>query len=153
MSDDFSLTISIPTDNDGYVLLKCPNCGTYFKITPADMQDEGVLEIFCPSCGLIGKNYLTEDAYELALIMAQNKAMDIIHEELRKMEKKFKNSPITLKAGKPPKHELENPILSSIEAMEIVGLSCCKKRIKIKPILKMTGCYCPFCGVKNYEIE
>ena len=43
MSDDFSLTISIPTDDDGYILLQCPNCGTYFKAIPSDIQDDGVL--------------------------------------------------------------------------------------------------------------
>ncbi|MED9822919.1 MAG: TFIIB-type zinc ribbon-containing protein [Christensenellales bacterium] len=153
MSDEFSMTISVPTDDDGYVLLKCSNCGAYFKITPTDMQDEGVLEIFCPSCGLAGKNYITEDVLELAFTMTKNKALDIIYEEFRKMERQFQNSPITFKMGKPPRHEPENPIRSSIEAMEIVGLSCCKRSVKIKPILKMTGCYCPFCGVKNYEVE
>ena len=36
----------MPADNDGYVLLQCPNCGTYFKATPSDIEDDGVLELF-----------------------------------------------------------------------------------------------------------
>lgn len=60
---------------------------------------------------------------------------------------------ITFKAGKRPKHENEDPIHSGIEAMEICNFPCCKRTAKIKPLLKMTGAYCPFCGVKNYEIE
>lgn len=153
MSDDFTMTIPIPTDDDGYVLLQCPNCGTYFKVTPDDVEDDGVLEIFCPSCGLVGESYITEDVLELAVAMAENKAMDIIYDEFKKMERHFPKGPVTFKAGKPPRHELENPIHSGIEAMEIAGFTCCKRTAKIKPILKMTGCYCPFCGVKNYEIE
>ena len=31
MSDEIHMTISIPTDDEGYVLLKCEHCGTFFK--------------------------------------------------------------------------------------------------------------------------
>ena len=31
MSDEINMTIPIPTDDDGYVLLQCEQCGTYFK--------------------------------------------------------------------------------------------------------------------------
>lgn len=153
MSDEFSMTISIPTDDDGYILLKCPKCGTYFKETPADLQDDRLLYLFCPSCGLTSDSYITDDVLELALAMANNRVMDMIHDELKKMERQTRNSMIKFKAGKPPKHEHENPIRSGIEAMEVVSFPCCKRTAKIKPLLRMTGCYCPFCGVKNYEVE
>ena len=48
MSDKINMTISIPSDDDGYVLLQCEHCGTYFKGIPSDIEDEGVLHIFCP---------------------------------------------------------------------------------------------------------
>lgn len=153
MSDDFHMEIPIPKDDDGYVLLQCPNCGSYFKATPSDIKDDGVLQLFCPSCGIAGESYFTEDIIELAMAMMQNKAMDMIHNEMKKMDRKYKKGPITIKAGKPPKHEPEDPIRSVIEALEIVSFPCCKRPAKIKPILRMTGCYCPFCGVKNYEVE
>lgn len=153
MSDEFEMTISIPTDDEGYVLLQCPNCGTYFKAMPSDIHDEGVLLVYCPSCGLAGENYITEDVLELAMAMVQNKAMDMIHEEFKKMEHQFRKGPIKFKAGRAPKHEPEDPIRSGIEALEVTLFPCCKRTAKIKPILKMTGCYCPFCGVKNFEVE
>ena len=153
MSDEFTMTISIPTDDDGYVLLKCPKCGTYFKATPADLQDDRLLYLFCPCCGLTSDSYITDDVLELALAMANNRVMDMIHDELKKMERQTRNSMIKFKAGKLPKHEHENPIRSGIEAMEVVNFPCCKRTAKIKPLLRMTGCYCPFCGVKNYENE
>lgn len=153
MSDEIYMEISVPTDDDGYILLKCPICGTYFKVTSTDIEDDGVLELFCPSCGLASDNYITEDVIELALVMAQNKAIDIVYSEFKKMERQLSNGPVTFKAGKRPKHEDENPICSGIEALEIVKFPCCKRMLKIKPMLKMTGCYCPFCGVKNYEAE
>ena len=153
MSNDFHMTISIPTDDEGYVLLLCPNCGTYFKVTPSDMQDDGLLAIYCPSCGLAGEDYITKDVLELAMAMMKNKAVGTIQNELKKMERQFSKGPIKFKAGMTPKHEPENPLYSGVEALEITTFSCCKRTAKIKPILKMTGCYCPFCGVKNYEVE
>lgn len=41
MSDKINMTISIPSDDDGYVLLQCEHCGTYFKGIPSDIEDEG----------------------------------------------------------------------------------------------------------------
>jgi len=153
VSDEIHMEISIPTDDDGYVLLQCEHCGSYFKATPSDIEDDGVLEIFCPSCGLVSENYATEDVIELALAMAENVAMDMVYDTLKKMERQFRNSPISFKMNKRPKYEAENPIRSGIEALEIATFPCCKRTAKVKPLLKMTGCYCPFCGVKNYEIE
>lgn len=153
MNDHFEMSISIPTDDDGYVLLQCPDCGTYFKATPMDVEDDGVLQIYCPSCGLAGETYITEDVVELAMAMIKNKTMDMIYDEFKKMERQFKKGPMTFRAGTPPKHEPEKPICSGIDALEIAEFPCCKRTAKIKPLLKMTGCYCPFCGVKNYEIK
>lgn len=153
MSDNISISIPVPPDVEGFVLLKCPNCGTYFKISPADLNDERILNVFCPSCGLIGDNYLTEDIRELAIAIANNYVMKTVHKEFKKLERQFKKGPIKIKAGKPPKLEKENPIHSGIEAMEKAYFPCCQRTAKIKPLLIMTGCYCPFCGVKNYEIK
>lgn len=153
MSDEINMEISVPTDDDGYILLKCPICGTYFKVTSTDIDDAGVLELFCPSCGLASDSYITEDVIELALSMAQNVAMDMIYSELKKLERQFNKGSVTFKAGRRPKHEHENPIRAGIEALEVVVFPCCKRKSKIKPMLKITGCYCPFCGVKNYEVE
>lgn len=153
MDYEFNVNISIPTDNYGYVLLKCSHCGTFFKATPDDIEGAGVLELYCPSCGLSSDNYITEDVLELAFSMVTNKVADIIYDEFKKMEHQFKKGPITFKAGKRPIHEAENPIQSGIEALEITSFPCCNLTAKVKPILRITGCYCPFCGVKNYEVE
>lgn len=154
MSDEIRMTIPIPTDDEGYVLLKCQHCGTLFKLAPSDFKDDGILHIFCPSCGLTSETYITEDVIELALKMAKNVAGDLIYNAFKDLERHNKgNSIIKFKAGKRPKHEPEDPIRSGIEALEITMFPCCGRTAKIKPLLKMTGAYCPFCGVKNYEIE
>lgn len=154
MSDEFHMTISIPTDDDGYILLKCEHCGTFFKATPSDIEDDGVLHIFCPSCGLTSENYFTDDVIELAMKMTMNIANDMIYDMFKDLERQTKrNSLVKFKAGKRPQHEEEDPIRSGIEALEITTFPCCGRTAKIKPLLRMTGAYCPLCGVKNYEIE
>ena len=153
MSDDFQMSISIPTDDEGYVLLKCECCGTFFKGIPSDIQDDGVLRIFCLSCGLVSSNYITEDVLELAMKMTKNKMNDMIYDMFKDLERHSKRGIVQFKAGKRPHHEPEDPIRSGVEALVICTFPCCSRPAKIKPILKMTGAYCPFCGVKNYEIE
>lgn len=153
MGDEFHMEIPIPTDKDGFVLLKCHYCGELFKASASDIKDDGILLIFCPSCGLYSDNYLTDDVLALASAMAQNRAMNLISKELKKMERELSHGIVTFKVSKQPTPEPENPIRSGIEALEISHFPCCNRQAKIKPLLKMTGCYCPFCGVKNYEIE
>ena len=43
MSDEINMTIPIPADDDGYVLLQCEQCGTYFKATKVGI-DMGIDE-------------------------------------------------------------------------------------------------------------
>lgn len=153
MSDDFQMTISIPCDDDGYVLLQCEHCGDLFKATPSDIESDEILHIFCPSCGLTSENYLTEDILELAQKKVSNYVQDLLYNAFKDLERHSKKSPITFKAGPKPKHEPEDPIRSRIEALQITYFPCCSRSAKIKPLLRMTGCYCPFCGVKNYDLE
>lgn len=151
MDDEIKFEISIPSDDDGYILLKCEHCGTFFKATAGDLKDDGILNVYCPSCGLISDNFLTDDVIDLANSIVKNYAEDMIYDMFKDLERHSKHSIVQFKAGSRPKHEAENPIRSGIEAMEIVTFPCCKLTAKVKPLLKMTGCYCPFCGVKNYE--
>ena len=144
---DIELRISIPTDNDGFVLFQCPLCGEFFKLTPDDARAEDVIEIWCPCCGLKSENYLTEDVIELAMKMAENVAMNMVFKEMQKLECELKGDGLTFRAGKEPESKPENPIAVGIEALEIQKYDCCKRQAKIKPIVKLGGSYCPFCGV------
>ncbi|QXM06961.1 TFIIB-type zinc ribbon-containing protein [Crassaminicella indica] len=150
---DIQMEISIPADNDGFVLLQCPLCGEFFKLKPRDMEEDNVIEIWCPCCGLRSENYFTEDVIELAMKMGTNIAMDRIFDEMKKWEKQFKGCGVSFNAGKRPPKEIETPIVSGIEALEMQKYKCCKKEAKIKPLIKMCGSYCPYCGVMYDEFE
>lgn len=147
------MEITIPSDNDGYILLKCPLCVEYFKIETSKLKDDKYLEIYCPSCGLSSDNYLTDDVIELAMNMADNYMIDTLYEEFKKLERKSKKGVVRFSVGKKPKAKPEMPIHFGIQALEKTRFECCHSTAKVKPLLKMTGCYCPFCGVKEYETE
>ena len=51
------------------------------------------------------------------------------------------------------KKENEQPIMLRTEKLEKKEYICCKMQAKIKSILKMSGSYCPYCGVIDYGIE
>lgn len=38
-----TITIRIPADEEGYVLMKCPQCGELFKLKVQDIHDDGVM--------------------------------------------------------------------------------------------------------------
>lgn len=153
MSSEFSISISIPTDDEGYALLQCPKCGEYFKLLAADYQDDSILWVHCPFCGLASNSYITQDVYNLGLNMVQNSVDDMIYDSIKKLTRQTKNSLFTIKKGKRPKPRCTDPIRSGIEAMEEVQLLCCKRTTKVSPLLILTGYYCPFCGVRYDEFE
>ncbi|MBR0340879.1 MAG: TFIIB-type zinc ribbon-containing protein [Oscillospiraceae bacterium] len=153
MSDGIKFEISVPSDEDGYILLQCKYCGNFFKITVDDLEDDRLLYLYCPSCGLISDNYFTDDVVNLALAKVKNYGMDMVYDAFKELERTTKKSAVQFRTGNKPKDEREYPIKSGIEALEKAEFYCCNRMAKVKPLLKMTGCYCPFCGVKEYEVE
>ena len=153
MSDEIAFSISIPTDEYGYVLLKCPLCGELFKLKPSDYEDDSVFEVYCPACGLVSDSYVTDDIIELGMAIAENYVNDLIMKEFKKLERQTKDSMIKFKVTNKSKRKSEQPIMLTIEALERKMYSCCKMEAKIKPILKMSGSYCPYCGVIDYGFE
>lgn len=145
--------IDIPADNDGFALLQCNLCSEFFKLKPSDVQSDEVLNIWCPVCGLISDRYFTQDVIDLALKMATNIANDLLFDSLKDMQKRSNGGFISMKISKKPDREIESPIVSGIEALEIQKYKCCKKQAKIKPLVKIFGSYCPYCGVKYDEFE
>lgn len=143
--DKFSIEVSIPTDDEGYILFKCPKCGEGFKLIPSDMESDEVKDIYCPLCGLISDNYITDDVIELAQAKAVNQVLGGFYDEMKELERQTKNSMVQFKAGKFEEEE-EIPIKSSIDSMEVVDFDCCNKTAKIRYLLNYSGCYCPFCG-------
>lgn len=146
--EDASFKIDIPSDNEGYVLFRCPKCGEYFKIMPNDYYAEEVIEIHCPLCGLISDNYLTPEVIELGVTIVENYAMNMIYDAFSSISKKSRSSSVKFKVDKPKMKE-EIPLRSTIDAMEIHEFSCCKRTAKLRCSLIYCGSYCTFCGGRD----
>ncbi len=146
--EDFTIEVSIPADDDGFVLLRCPKCGEYFKLPPADIEDDEVIDIHCPLCGLVSDNYITDDVIRLAEAKAINCVLGGFYDEMKKLERKSRNSSLKITANKPT-YEDEIPVKSTIDSMDVVDFECCNRQAKIRSLLSFSGCYCPYCGGKN----
>ena len=146
------MEIEIPADADGFILLQCNLCGEFFKLKVNDINDESTINIWCPYCGLNGKEYYTEEVIDISLKIAKIESNRIIYNALKEFERKTKsNKFLTFKCGKEPDKEVITPIKSRIDNLETFKYKCCNSRAKIKPISITTGSYCPLCGGANFE--
>lgn len=147
MSNIVTFEISIPSDNDGYVLLQCENCGEHFKCTPHDIESDEILNIYCPNCGLISETYITNDVIQLANAMITNCIQDTLYDFSKKIERQFShNKFVKYKAGCKPIKLYEPTIYSTIEDLVEYNYRCCARSAKINHLLKMSVSFCPFCG-------
>lgn len=151
MSDDFSFTIEIPCDDEGFVLLQCPQCGEFFKLRPSDYESDEVLEVSCPACGISSDTYLTEEAVNLALAIAKNKTLGALHDEMKRLERRTKGKAVSFKAGKPPQANDEPELQPSVDALTTATCCSCGKQSKISSLLSMSMFTCPLCGVTNFN--
>lgn len=143
--------ITIPSDEEGFVLLQCHLCGEYFKLLASDVNDESIINVWCPYCGLNGKQYAPKEVIEIGLKIAENEINEMIYNAFKKMEKQTKNDLVQFKCNKKPNEQVIHPIKARINKLEIHQYKCCNSKAKIKPLSKMCGSYCPICGGIDYE--
>jgi len=151
MDDEFSFTIEIPCDDEGFALMQCPQCGELFKLRPNDYESDEVVEVCCPSCGIASDSYFTEDVIELAMAITKNQAFSAIHEEMKKLERETRGKLASFKAGEPPEPDNEAVLQPSIDALEIAICGHCGKQLKVSRLLTMSVFVCPLCGVSNFN--
>lgn len=149
MDDTVNFQISIPADPDGFILLQCSLCGEYFKLTSSDIEDDSQIQIWCPNCGLVSENYLTDEVIELGMRTLKNHAADIINNAMKDLEKSLKGKHIKFEKSKALEKEPTDPLQSKVENLDVFNFECCHKSAKISPSLSFSGCYCPFCGEAN----
>lgn len=140
------LSIKLPIDEEGFVLLQCNLCGEYFKMKAEDLEAEENINIWCPYCGLKSDNYIPEEVKEMAIKKAINQMNNIIYNSFKDLERNTRNNrSCRIKSGKKPREEEIHPIKVKINKLEDKEYKCCKKKVKVKPLLIETGSYCPFC--------
>lgn len=94
LPDNFSMNVSIATDEDGYLDRECPNkvCAAAFKVLADDwsekVRDE---EVFCPVCGhtATSDHWLTQDQLEHCESRLMAEVMPMIDGKFRRMARDF----------------------------------------------------------------
>ncbi|MCU7679313.1 hypothetical protein ACWGKR_24370 [Bacillus thuringiensis] len=142
--------ITKPSDLAGFSSFKCSLCGEEFKLRPDEVQEDDVLELFCPSCGIPSSvsTYYTEDIKENALIIAENEVANMINDLFKGLEKTSKKSKnIKFKAKKQNTSKPIKELYEKDDLNEILFL-CCNRNAKLS-ILTTAGHppFCPYCGV------
>lgn len=147
--DNFTLTIEIPPDSDGFIPMECPLCEERFGLRIEDIEDDEVLEVRCPHCGIASESYVTPEIIDLAQARLTNMALGLIHGEMKKLERKTKGKAIEVKAGKKPREEAEPPLVAEVNTLQVVCCKSCGRTVKVSPLLALSVFTCPCCGVSN----
>lgn len=147
--DNFTLTIEIATDSDGFIPMECPLCEERFGLRIEDIEDDEVLEIRCPHCGIASESFVTPEIVELAETKLANLALGLIHDEIEKLERTTRGKTVEIKAGKRPHEEAESILTAEVNSLLEVQCDSCGREAKISPTLAFSIFVCPCCGVSN----
>jgi uncharacterized Zn finger protein (UPF0148 family) len=151
--DDFSMNVSIPLDDDGYLDRECPHaaCVASFKILADDwtekVRDE---EVFCPVCGHRGTSdqWLTQEQVKHLESSLLSEVMPMIDEDLKRMTRNAsrgmpRGGLISLSMSYKPSHPVTIVPLSAAELMQqrYTCESCACRYAAIGAAF-----FCPSCG-------
>ena len=145
MSEDMS--VSIPVDEDGFLLLQCPSCRGFFKVRSEDYEADDVEELWCPLCGLKNDSFWPDEVIELAKAKALNQFLGDFAKELSGIGRSSsRQSLIKLSVSSRFDHEREGEMLPAVDAYETATCKFCGRTEKLKPLPKYVGAFCAFCG-------
>lgn len=147
LGSEFS--VSIPTDEEGYLGRECPKCDSYFKITPGTGL-EGVTAVICPYCGHKAEqsDFATPQQLEYAQSVVMQQVMGAASKDLKDMARSFNRKCsgglFSLKMDvrtkpSPIRHYVEKELETKVEC------SACALRYTIYGVFG----FCPDCGAHN----
>lgn len=152
MSNKKNIKFNIPIDNEGFITLNCPHCNFAFKLEFSIANDENVIILYCPSCGLSSypNNFIPLKILKHAETLISNEMKNILNDFTDNLEKTFKkNKYVSFKKNKNFKIEIPEPLFETNHELETLELNCCNSKVKALKANILTGIYCPYCGVKS----
>ena len=142
-----TMSISIPLDEDGYLLLQCPRCGEFFKVLSGDYEAEDIEDLWCPMCGIKSDSFGPDEVIELAKAKVLNQVLGDFSSELAKIgQTTSRQSLIQMTVSSRFTEEREGDVLPSVDAFQVATCGFCGRQEKLKPLLKYVGAFCAFCG-------
>ena len=144
---DEEMIMSIPPDEEGYVLLQCSRCGEFFKVRSEDYEAEDVEDLWCPMCGIKSDSFLPDEVIKLAKAKVLNQVLGDFSRELAKIGRTTsRQSFIQMTVSSNFAEEREGDVLPSVDAFQVATCGFCGRNEKLKPLPKYVGAFCAFCG-------
>ncbi len=130
MSDEITMAITLPTDDEGMIGRECPECAEYFKVTPGTGLD--ISTCTCPYCehtadaGEFHTEAQLEYATSLAVTEVLGPSLQELESTLRELERATRRSLIHIKVTTagfdiPVKYYTDKDLETSVEC-ESCGL-------------------------------
>ena len=143
---EYKFTLTMEAGQDGFILFECPLCRESFKLRAEDYGADDRFEFWCPSCGLKSDSYIPRSVMETARAKALNMVMGEIGQSLRQLATHDRHSLLSISVKTDFKHESEGLLLPDVRMFEEVRCDHCDLSFMVHPLVRFTGCYCPFCG-------
>lgn len=150
MSDTLSITIY--ADSDGFITYECPYCGSAFKLSAADINDEDfpILELFCPYCGLAGSHerFISADVKSALETKAHNYAARTLNKVFGDIGKSVNRKKGLIHMSVTPIETFPEEDVSENDTVEsIFTCKACQRDVKVWHNIGMAKSFCPYCGV------
>lgn len=135
---------TLQSDDDGLVTLQCDRCKSRFKMDCAFLNDELDGDICCPVCGISESlnTFWPEEVVEQARKIAIAEAEQMISKAFSGLNSKH----IKVKTTPIQKIDTDMVFKNRDYDMQIVGVSCCEKKVGLRSADIAAGFYCPYCG-------
>ena len=146
------LGITLYSDGDGFISFECPFCGSVFKLSVGDLNDETfpVQELFCPYCGLVAekKSFLSAEAKEAIQAKIYNYAVEMFNQGFGEMSKTINRQNSMLKVEyKPLTKEKEKDVIENDTVETNFCCKACEREVKVLLNIGLSKAFCPYCGV------
>lgn len=144
--DDLELSVSVPLDEDGYLVFQCPHCEDRYKLLPAEFEEDDVINVFCPYCGLqaeLNESFTPEVVAAIQQI-AMNRVSQLFEDAMREVARSSKGTmDVQVQSDEKDAPEL----IESDKQLHVHVFDCCGRSAKLRAVDSMSIVYCPYDGV------
>ena len=148
MSDEAAVSVSFPTDEDGFLSQECPSCQRRFMVKFGEGSDQPIS--YCPYCGHHGHDcWLTQEQDEYASSVI---AAEVMAPHLRELERQAKSISgstggfLTMSVQSDVPRQSSDPPQEPLSELRTKRFRCCREQVKVE---KERFHHCIICGRKT----
>ncbi len=140
------ITLSLPTDSDGFITQECPKCRRKFKVRYIKPEKGEVPKLlsYCPYCGFNGNNcFWTREQTEYIQKIAMSKIVGPMLDKFGRRLEDTSNGFIKIDTS--TKYQKYAIVPREREGLKKFNFKCCNETIKILENWD-SNLYCIICG-------